>query len=36
MLIFAALAALILVADAYNFELPAVVNPGLSAAYHPT
>jgi hypothetical protein len=33
MLIFAALAALILVADAYNLELPAVVNPGLVAAY---
>ena len=27
MLIFAALAAVIFVADAYNFELPAVVNP---------
>ena len=33
MLVFAALAALIFVADAYNFELPTVVNPGLSAAY---
>jgi hypothetical protein len=33
MLIFAAVAALILVADAYNFELPAVVNPTLWAAY---
>ncbi len=33
MLIFAALAALILAADAYNFELPAIVHPGLWAAY---
>jgi uncharacterized membrane protein len=33
MLIFAALAALIFVADAYNFELPAVVSSPLWAAY---
>jgi hypothetical protein len=33
MLIFAALAAVIFVADAYNFELPAIVNPTLWAAY---
>jgi hypothetical protein len=33
MLIFAALAALIFVADAYEFELPAIVNAGLLAAY---
>ncbi len=33
MLIFAAVAAVIFVADAYNFELPAVVNPTLLAAY---
>ena len=31
--LFAALAALIFVADAYNFELPTVVNTGLVAAY---
>lgn len=33
MLVFAALAAVIYVADAYNFELPAVLNPALWAAY---
>lgn len=33
MLIFAGLAAVILVADAYNFELPAVVTPAIVAAY---
>ena len=33
MLVFAALAALILVADAYNFELPTVEPSALSAAY---
>ena len=35
MLVFAALAALFFVADAYNVELPTVVNPGLGnwAAY---
>lgn len=33
MLIFAALAAVILLADAYDFEMPAVVSPGLWAAY---
>jgi len=33
MLIFAALAAAIFVADAYNFELPALVSPGNWAAY---
>ena len=33
MLIFAALAAVILVADAYNFELPTVLNPAIWAAY---
>lgn len=33
MLIFAALAAVIFVADAYSFELPAVLNPALWAAY---
>jgi hypothetical protein len=33
MLIFAILAAAIFVADAYNFELPALVNPGNWAAY---
>ena len=33
MLIFAVLAALIFVADAYNLELPAMLNPGMWAAY---
>lgn len=33
MLIFAALAALVLVADAYNFELPAAIPPAPAAAY---
>jgi CDP-diglyceride synthetase len=33
MLVFAALAAVIYVADAYNFELPARLNPALWAAY---
>jgi hypothetical protein len=33
MLVFAIVAALIFVADAYNFELPTIVNAGLWAAY---
>jgi hypothetical protein len=33
MLIFAIGAAVLLIADAYNFELPAIVSPGLVAAY---
>jgi hypothetical protein len=33
LLIFAAIAAAILLADAYNFELPAMLNPPLWAAY---
>jgi hypothetical protein len=33
LLVFAALAAVIFVADAYNFELPAIVNPPAWAAY---
>ena len=33
MLIFAAAAAAILIADAYNVELPALVSPGMVAAY---
>jgi hypothetical protein len=33
MLIFAALAAVILVADAYNFELPTVLHPATWVAY---
>jgi hypothetical protein len=33
MLIFAIVAAVILAADAYNFELPAIVNPAAWAAY---
>ncbi|HVG99200.1 MAG TPA: hypothetical protein VM844_00440 [Miltoncostaeaceae bacterium] len=33
MLIFAAVAALILAADAYNFELPAAISPAATAGY---
>jgi hypothetical protein len=33
LLVFAAIAAAIFLADAYNFELPAILNPGLWGAY---